>query len=95
MENKQWMVKVINIFSNVIPVEAVDEEEARVKAKEILTNNEIKKDFKHYYDVTLPPENWSVLLKEDFDKLKSDFIAKYGDQPSQTINLLTPDKMKP
>jgi curved DNA-binding protein CbpA len=67
----KYVVKVVNVFSNLIEVEAEDESGARQKAFEVLTdeNNDEKVD--HFYESTLPKENWSVITKESFEKLKA------------------------
>ena len=72
MEQK-YIVKVINVFSNLISVDANNEEEAKEKAKELLVNKPQGEEFEHLYESTLPSDHWAVITKEDFDKLKEDF----------------------
>lgn len=65
----KYVVKAVHIFSNLIETEAASEEEARHNALELLENSD--QQFKNYYESTLPPENWAVLLKSDFDNIKA------------------------
>jgi len=67
MENKQYIVKVMSIFSNFIEIEANSEEEARQKTKELIADS--KEERQIHYEFTTSPENWPVILKEDLDKL--------------------------
>jgi len=92
MENKQWMVKVINVFSNLVEVEAEDENQAREKVKEILVNKEREVEFEHLYESTLPAEHWAVISKEDFDKIGEEYMAKKQQEES---NIITPSIITP
>jgi Mg/Co/Ni transporter MgtE len=71
MENK-YVVKVVNVFSNLIEVEANNEEEAKQKAKEVLLNQTEEQNIPLNYDATLPEEHWGVITKEEFDKLQAE-----------------------
>lgn len=73
----KYVVKVSSIFSNIIEVEAEDEEMARVKAREFLENrsekdgnNDEDKSIRHYYESTFPPENWPVITQDKYNELK-------------------------
>lgn len=67
----KYVVKVSSVFSNLIDVEAENEDEARVAAKEFLeTSSEDGESMRHYYESTLPPEHWPVITQEKFDELK-------------------------
>jgi len=85
---KKYIVKVINVFSNLISVDANNEEEAKEKAKELLVNKPDGKDFQHLYESTLPSEHWSVITQEDFDKLKDDFQKTL--EPQEKSRIITP-----
>ena len=65
----KYVVKVVHVFSNIIETDAASEEEARHNALELLENTD--QEFKNYYESTLPPENWAVILKTDYDKIKA------------------------
>lgn len=65
----KYVVKVVHVFSNLIETDAASEEEARHNALKLLENSD--QQFKNYYESTLPPENWAVLLKSDFDNIKA------------------------
>ena len=49
---KKYIVKVINVFSNLIAVDANNEEEAKEKAKELLVNKPDGEEFEHLYEST-------------------------------------------
>lgn len=87
MEQK-YIVKVINVFSNLIAVDANNEEEAREKAKELLVNKPDGEEFEHLYESTLPSDHWAVITKEDFDKLKEDFQKSL--EPQEKSRIITP-----
>ena len=87
MEQK-YIVKVINVFSNLIAVDANNEEEAKEKAKELLVNKPNGEEFEHLYESTLPSDHWSVITKEDFDKLKEDFAKSL--EPQEKSSIITP-----
>lgn len=65
----KYVVKVVHVFSNLVEVEASSEEGAREKAMEYISENN---DLKNYYEATIPPENWHVIEKEEFDKIKAE-----------------------
>ena len=85
---KKYIVKVINVFSNLIAVDANNEEEAREKAKELLVNKPDGEEFEHLYESTLPSDHWAVITKEDFDKLKEDFAKSL--EPQEKSRIITP-----
>jgi hypothetical protein len=85
---KKYIVKVINVFSNLISVDANNEEEAKEKAKELLVNKPDGEEFEHLYESTLPSDHWAVITKEDFDKLKEDFAKSL--EPQEKSRIITP-----
>jgi len=82
---KKYIVKVINVFSNLISVDANNEEEAKEKAKDLLVNKPDGEEFQHVYESTLPPEHWAVITQEDFDKLKDEFQKTLEPQEKNRI----------
>lgn len=75
MENK-YVVKVVNVFSNLIEVDANNEEEAKQKAKQVLLSQTENDNIPLNYDATLPEEHWGVITKEEFDKLQAEAEQK-------------------
>jgi hypothetical protein len=67
----KYVVKIINVFSSFIDIEAENEEDAKEKVKNLLSTTDISQDYKHYYEATIPVENWRVITKEEFDKLQA------------------------
>ena len=85
---KKYIVKVINVFSNLIAVDANNEEEAKEKAKELLVNKPDGEEFEHLYESTLPSDHWAVISQEDFNKLKEDFQKSL--EPQEKSRIITP-----
>ena len=78
---QEYAVKISSVFSNIIEVEAENEEEARLKAKDFLESQHKDQDAKpirHYYESTLPPESWAVITKEKFEELKEQVAEAAG-----------------
>lgn len=71
-ENKKYVVKVINMFANLVHVEANNEEEAKAKAKELLLTEAKEKDYPLYYESTLPEEFWGVITEDKLEELKKE-----------------------
>jgi len=96
MENTKYIVKVINVFSNIIPVEAASEDEAREKAKEFILNKENQGAFEHVYENTLPSENWAVITEEEFDKLRDQYLSSEDkSEQAEESNTITPETITP
>lgn len=96
----KYVVKVSNVFSSIIEVDAEDEDMARVKAREFLENREEndRSPIRHYYESTFPIEHWPVLTIEDYEKLKAQVEenAKKSDGNDESVpsesssNIITP-----
>jgi len=97
MENTKYIVKVINVFSNIIPVEATSEDGAREKAKEFILNKENEGTLEHIYENTLSSENWPVITEEEFDKMKDEYLSSQetGDSNTITPETITPETITP
>lgn len=89
---EKYVVKVINVFSNLIPVEATSQDEAREKAKELFLNKENEGKYQHLYENTLPSENWAVITQAEFDKMRDEFLAS---QEAEESNIITPNLITP
>lgn len=63
---EKYVVKVINLFSTFVEVDAENEEQARNLAKEDLQNGE--KELEHFYEGTASPEEWPVAKKSELEK---------------------------
>ena len=55
--NKKYEVAVREIYKTIIQVEASSEEEAKLKAEELLQSEDIPQGT---YDYTLPEDEWQV-----------------------------------
>jgi hypothetical protein len=82
---KKYVVKVVNVFSNLIEVDANNEEEAKQKAKEVLLSQTENDNIPLNYDATLPEEHWGVITKEEFDKLQAEVEAEQENQEDNKL----------
>lgn len=71
---EKYVVKVIHMFSNLVEVDGTSEDDARHNALNKIQNS--REEFKHYYESTLPVENWAVITKSDFEKVKEQVKEK-------------------
>jgi hypothetical protein len=70
----KYKVKVSHVFSEVLDIEALNEEEAREKALAMLKNEDYKSAA--HYETTIPTEHWPVITQEEFDNLVSEKIKE-------------------
>lgn len=54
---KNYQVKICEVYSTIVDVEAENEDEARQRANERLENDDLGEG---EYDYTLEPEEWQV-----------------------------------
>ena len=93
----KYMVKVVNVFSNVIEVEAEDEDGAKKAAEAKLVDPNNNEKVEHFYESTLPPEHWAVISKDKYEELKSQVEAGLvpnanSDEPNNIVEpkIITP-----
>lgn len=86
--NNKYMVKIVNLFSTVLEVEAKDEEDAKVQAHKKYTLNP-EENRKAYYESTLPPQHWAVITKEKYEQIKQDVEAELKNNPEKVDNIIT------
>lgn len=89
----KYKVKVSHIFSEVINVEA-DNEDA---AKEIV-EQEIKKEDRNSnieYETTIPSEHWPVISEEKLKELMEQFEAINAKPKEEESNIITPNIVTP
>ena len=70
MENKQYVVKVMHFFASYIETSAANEDEAKLRVKDLLSKEDILNKYQHFYEATIPEEHWGIITKEEFDKLQ-------------------------
>jgi ribosomal protein S25 len=63
----KYKVKITHVFSEVLDVEAANEEEAKDKAKLELEKED--RDAAPQYETTLPMEHWPVISEEKYNEL--------------------------
>lgn len=89
----KYKVKVSHIFSEVLDVEA-DNEDA---AKEIV-EQELKKEdreSKIEYETTIPSEHWPVISEEKLKELMEQFEAVNAKPKKEESNIITPNIVSP
>lgn len=89
----KYKVKVSHVFSEVINVEA-DNEDA---AKEIV-EQELKKEdreSKIEYETTIPSEHWPVISEEKLKELMEQFEAVNAKPKEEESNIITPNIVTP
>jgi hypothetical protein len=98
----KYVVKVSSIFSNIINVEAEDEDMAKVKAKDFLEsreNSDKEEPMRHYYESTFPPEHWSVITEDKYNELKAEIQKSIEgssqDDGGEVSNIITPNIITP
>lgn len=69
-EKNTYMVKIVNLFSIIMEVEAKDEGSARIEAHKKYTSNP-EDHRKAFYEATLPPDQWAVITKDKYEELKA------------------------
>jgi hypothetical protein len=79
---EKYIVKVINLFSTFVEVDAENEEQARSLAKDHLQNGE--QELEHFYEGTASPEEWPVSTKAELEKN----LEKVAEQENQEDNKL-------
>lgn len=68
---KKFIVKIDNMCSSLLEIEAESKEQAREKAKDIFENNkQAILNLKDYYTSTTPPDMWPVIERAEFEHLQ-------------------------
>lgn len=95
----KYVVKVVNLFSNIVEVEAEDENGAREAAKANLVDSNNDEQFQHFYESTLPEEHWAVITKEKYEELKAEVEKSLEESSANTneeaSNIVTPNIITP
>ena len=78
----KYKVKVTHVFSELISVEAENEEAAKLAAKREIEFTD--RTAHPIYEATIPEEHWPVITEEDFNKLVVE------QQEKQSSNIITP-----
>jgi hypothetical protein len=87
----KYKVKITHVFSEILDVEAENEDSARALAIETLQKNDYQG--RPQYETTIPAEHWAVISEEDFNKMVKDFEAKIKQEESS--NIITPNIITP
>jgi hypothetical protein len=74
----KYKVKVSHVFSEILEVEAANEEEARQKARTELQDE--NRTATPQYETTLPSEHWAVITEEEYNEMVKQFEAELAKQ---------------
>jgi hypothetical protein len=74
----KYKVKVSHVFSEILEVEAANEEEARQKARTELQDE--NRTATPQYETTLPSEHWAVITEEKYNEMVKQFEAELAKQ---------------
>ena len=83
----KYKVKISHVFSEVLSVEAANEEEAKEKAKAELQRED--RPATPQYETTIPIEHWPVITEDNYN----DMVKKYKEELSkqeEPSNIITP-----
>lgn len=83
----KYKVKVSHLFSEILDVEAENEQDAKVKAQEILKEQGRQTELN--YDATIPEANWPVITEEEFQSMMEKAEAELAKQ-KESSNIITP-----
>ncbi len=81
----KYKVKITHVFSEIIDVDAENEDQAREKA-----TAEIQKENRNaqpHYETTLPTEHWPVITEEKYNEMVENFKKEVEQEES---NIITP-----
>lgn len=82
----KYKVKVTHVFSELIDVEAENENEAKLEVKKQIESED--RTARPMYEATIPEEHWPVITEEEFNKL-------VAEQTKQSSNIITPNIITP
>ena len=83
----KYKVKISHLFSEILDVEAQDEQGARTKAQEILKEQGRQAELN--YEATIEEENWPVITEEQFQDMMQKAEAELAKQ-KEPSNIITP-----
>jgi hypothetical protein len=87
----KYKVKVSHVFSEILEVEAANEEEARQKARTELQDE--NRTATPQYETTLPSEHWAVITEEKYNEMVKQFeaeLAKQKEGNNEESNIIIP-----
>ena len=88
----KYKVKISHLFSEILDIEAANEESAKEKAKELLQNEE--RPASPQYETTLPMEHWPVIPEEKYNEMVEQYkeeLAKQEEVNKEDSNIIIPN----
>lgn len=87
----KYKVKISHVFSEILEVEAANEDEAREKAKTEMQDE--NRSAAPQYETTLPVEHWAVITEEKYNEMVKQFeaeLAKQKEGNKEESNIIIP-----
>jgi hypothetical protein len=85
---KKYIVKIDNMCTSLLEIEAESKDDARVKAKDFFEHNrDFVLNLKDYYTSTTPHDLWPIIDKNDFEDLQKK-LNKEGEAKSNAALLI-------
>jgi hypothetical protein len=84
----KYKVKISHLFSEIVSVEAENEEEAKQKAKALVQDE--KYNAQPHYETTIPPEHWVAITEEKFNEMVEKLKEELQNKQEEPSNIITP-----
>ena len=85
---EKYKVKVSHLFSELVDVEAEDQEQAKQKALEIMKDAERKSEA--VYETTISPEYWPVITEEQYETMVKNIEEELSKEAEQSTPIEVP-----
>jgi hypothetical protein len=87
----KYKVKISHVFSEILDVEAENEEAAREKVKKDLIKED--RSISPKYETTLPPEHWPIITEEKYNEMLENLQQELDNQKEENkeeSNIIVP-----
>jgi hypothetical protein len=88
----KYKVKITHVFSEVLDIEAANEDEAKQKAIDTLKDENYQGA--PHYETTIPAEHWAVISEDQYNEMVKQFKEKM-EQKEEDSNIITPNIITP
>jgi hypothetical protein len=83
----KYKVKITHVFSEILDIEAFNEDEARGKAKARIVEDSYQSN--PQYETTLPVEHWPVITEDKYNEMVEKFKEEMA-KKEEPSNIITP-----
>jgi hypothetical protein len=91
----KYKVKISHVFSEVIDVEALNEEGAKERVIELLKKED--REVKTTYETTIPAEHWPIITEDKYNEMVKEFetkLAKQEEVNKEEPNIIIPSVLE-